>query len=518
MSNYAALIDVLSVAGSRLSDGSPNASGTVYFMRPGTNTPVNAYSDAAATTVITQPVTLGAGGLLNTTTFPNGIFVTQPVRMLVQDVSGNTVVDTTYIPATAGDVGVSNAGFTDSTLDAVLTKAFTSTGGQDWKYLESAGATSRTLKDKLKDGGISVKDFGAVGDGVAVDTTAIQAAFNEAKALSCNVLFPAGVYKIDQAITLSSAVGVQVIGAGRGAVLIKPTHATANAFTFTACTDSGIHSLSILHTTGSTGAGVAVGGASPNFKMTHLCIPANATYVGFAYSIDFSGASDFDIIAYCTAIGSTRTARFNCTSSSKPGVLLGNSFGAGGLAPVPSTVAVEFNGSNGGYTLLGNFFAGNTSAILYNAAFTGTKVRYFGNQFFSTGTVTIDVSGLSADRDILRLEGNDINGYTVNVTTGATVTPDRSKGRHIRIRGTTTGSAYVVAAPTPAPSLGDTRDLDLYITFYNNAGGAVTGWTMNAAYRTSAGPSTVNLEMTSYHFKWDADVSVWREFARSVTT
>src|SRR6478609_1480346 len=184
MSNYAALIDVLSVAGSRLSDGSPNSSGTVYFFRPGTNRTVNAYSDAAATTIITQPVTLTSGGLLNTSDFPNGIFVTQPVRLLVQDVSGNTVVDTTYIPATAGDVGVSNAGFTDSTLDAVLTKAYTSTGGQDALYKASNGATSRTIQEKFREIWISVKDFGAVGDGVAIDTTPIQNAMNFAKSLA----------------------------------------------------------------------------------------------------------------------------------------------------------------------------------------------------------------------------------------------------------------------------------------------------------------------------------------------
>lgn len=51
------------------------------------------------------------------------------------------------------------------------------------------GAVARTVDSKLKDT-VSVKDFGAVGDGVADDTAAIQAAL----AASNTVFFPAGTY------------------------------------------------------------------------------------------------------------------------------------------------------------------------------------------------------------------------------------------------------------------------------------------------------------------------------------
>jgi hypothetical protein len=66
----------------------------------------------------------------------------------------------------------------------VATKlSFTQTG---------TGATVRTVDSKLKDT-ISVKDFGAVGDGVADDTAAIQAAINAAttSATAKEVFFPA---------------------------------------------------------------------------------------------------------------------------------------------------------------------------------------------------------------------------------------------------------------------------------------------------------------------------------------
>jgi hypothetical protein len=518
MSNYAALIAPLSISGSRLSDGTANASGKVWVFEPGTSTPVDVYSDAAATAVVTQPITLTNGGLLNRSSLPGGIFATQPIRLYIEDVTGTVVSDAVYIPATAGDVGINNDATTATTLDAYITQGQTSTGGTNLSYLESGGATERPIQDKFRELGISVKDFGAVGDGVAIDTTAIQNAMSRAKALSTNVLFPAGTYKTDQALTLTSAAGVKLLGAGRGVTIITPTHATANCFTLSACASSGISGMSILHTTGSTGAAVSVGGASPNFKAADLYIPADATYVGFAYGLDFSSTSGLDLLSHCQVVGSTRTLRLNCSSTTTPSVLISNALGATGADPVPSTVCIEFNGSRAGYSLVGNFIYGNTSAILYNAAFTGARVRMFGNVIFSTGAATIDMSAFAADRDLLRQWGNDVDGYTVNVLSGATVTPDRSKGRHIRIAGTTTGAAYTVAAPTPAPSLGSLYDLDLYISFVNAAGGAITGWTMNAVYHLSAGPSTTDTQVTSYHLKWDVTASVWREFSRTVTT
>jgi len=53
------------------------------------------------------------------------------------------------------------------------------------------GASSRTVENKLQES-VSVKDFGAVGDGVTNDTAAIQAALNA----SNNVFIPEGTYSI----------------------------------------------------------------------------------------------------------------------------------------------------------------------------------------------------------------------------------------------------------------------------------------------------------------------------------
>lgn len=59
-------------------------------------------------------------------------------------------------------------------------------------YPAGAGTVTRTAQEKMRET-VSVKDFGAIGDGVADDTAAIQAAC----ANSADVFFPAGVYLVN---------------------------------------------------------------------------------------------------------------------------------------------------------------------------------------------------------------------------------------------------------------------------------------------------------------------------------
>lgn len=66
-------------------------------------------------------------------------------------------------------------------------------------------------------GAISVKDCGAVGDGVANDTVAIQAALNLAAANGGTVYLPVGTYLVTTTLTLGeNSMGVRMIGAGDG--------------------------------------------------------------------------------------------------------------------------------------------------------------------------------------------------------------------------------------------------------------------------------------------------------------
>jgi len=80
-----------------------------------------------------------------------------------------------------------------STSDILTTATFVS------YTAPGAGAVVRTVESRLSDT-VSVKDFGAVGDGVTDDTAAIQAAL----AASSSILIPPGIYEVSSTITLSS--------------------------------------------------------------------------------------------------------------------------------------------------------------------------------------------------------------------------------------------------------------------------------------------------------------------------
>ncbi len=63
-----------------------------------------------------------------------------------------------------------------------------------------SGSVSRSVTDKLKDT-VSVKDFGAVGDGVADDTAAIQNAVNATQGSGKTLILPLGTYKLSSSGT-----------------------------------------------------------------------------------------------------------------------------------------------------------------------------------------------------------------------------------------------------------------------------------------------------------------------------
>lgn len=92
------------------------------------------------------------------------------------------------------------------------------------------GAVRRGVTDRLNDT-LSVKDFGAKGDGVANDTAAIQAAINAAQAAPFlqrpEVLIPAGKYIVSSTLNISADY-LKIRGEGFNSVLI-PTITNGDA-------------------------------------------------------------------------------------------------------------------------------------------------------------------------------------------------------------------------------------------------------------------------------------------------
>jgi hypothetical protein len=118
-----------------------------------------------------------------------------------------------------------------STVSAFLVDLAASSGSSLVGFVQSSiGAVLRTVQDKLREG-MSVKDFGAIGDGITDDTTAIQKAFDAAKlAGGGDIYLPKGTYAVSSAINITGCNNIIFYGAGNDASIIKSTSTTADVF------------------------------------------------------------------------------------------------------------------------------------------------------------------------------------------------------------------------------------------------------------------------------------------------
>jgi len=129
-------------------------------------------------------------------------------------------------------------------------------------FLQSGtGATTRTIQNKLRDV-VSVKDFGAVGDGVADDTAAIQTAITYACSLvgGATITVPDGLYLLSATLTVPVG-GVSIQGISRDSVQFRrttdygPTLLFGNSATLqNGYSVSGIWFVDLAALTGSPGA------------------------------------------------------------------------------------------------------------------------------------------------------------------------------------------------------------------------------------------------------------------------
>ena len=151
--------------------------------------------------------------ILATNIFINGVYQEKDSYTL----SGNTITFSIAPPLSSSievmtnETGVINAG---NATAISYTASF-------------AGATAQTVQTKLEQY-VSVKDFGAVGDGVANDTAAVQAAIDYAGSLNgAEVFFPAGNYSCGTLTTRENVTLRGITGLQGGAAQITFTGAIA---------------------------------------------------------------------------------------------------------------------------------------------------------------------------------------------------------------------------------------------------------------------------------------------------
>jgi len=173
--------------------GSPLTGGKLYSYAAGTTTPQASYTTAAGTTAHTNPIILNSAGRVAT----GEIWLTAGSNYKFVLYTSTDVLIATWDNIT----GINGTGITSNASTVVYDPAGT-------------GAVATTVQTKLRES-VSVKDFGAVGDGVTDDT----AAFNSAAASAAyEIQVPYGTYNISSKVTINKS---KLIGDGSSGTIIK---------------------------------------------------------------------------------------------------------------------------------------------------------------------------------------------------------------------------------------------------------------------------------------------------------
>lgn len=189
-------------------DGSPLEGGYLYFGvtgLPAETNPKTVYWDEALTIPIAQPVRTRNGFAYNNGT-PGIVWISGDASLMVKNKKGAVVYS-----------ALSNNSISDqipASVDPFPTLALST--GSDLIGHKGTGvsATTTTVGAKLRQI-VNIKDYGAVGDGIADDTLAVQRAITNSTGI---VYIPAGTFKIT-GVTLTA--GKQLIGENRATSILK---------------------------------------------------------------------------------------------------------------------------------------------------------------------------------------------------------------------------------------------------------------------------------------------------------
>jgi hypothetical protein len=315
---------------------------------------------------------------------------------------------------------------------------------------------------------LNVKDYGAVGDGVADDTAEIQAAITAAAAAGGTVYIPAGTYKITSDVTVTSG-SIVIRGAGYGSFLAFTDGGLKYDGTGGYLTEVGLHDLRIRRW------GVVVAG------------PA----LRFAGGGSSSGVAHFNV-SDVTVQGST--AECLLIDGSYIGTFTGCYFTGGvtGIKIAPNAGSGAVTGNNI------SFFGGETQGCGTAASIdTALGVNFYGHAFEGSTTAGVDLFGNAygcgfygcywegnAGYDLRVGNSGSIGPIGLNVHGGSALNAGSGKansfklisGQGINIRGV--GFNTYSAEP---------------ITVNEASAGAVTGQARDNSHNGSAGGATVVL-------------------------
>jgi hypothetical protein len=172
--------------------GVPLVDGTVTVYLAGTTTPTSTWQDQALTTLNTNPILLDSRGEATVWLDPSLSY-----KFILATAGGAEQWTVDNISGASGSYTLSGSG-----------------GSALVGFIQAGvGAVLRTMQDKARDY-VSIKDFGAVGNGTTDDTAAILATIASG---AKNIYAPPGTYLVTSTISLSTTRDLTFWGAGRDA-------------------------------------------------------------------------------------------------------------------------------------------------------------------------------------------------------------------------------------------------------------------------------------------------------------
>ena len=396
-------------------DGQPLEDGYIWIgvanLQPIVN-PIAVYWDAGLTIPAPLPIRTQGGYPVNSGT-PARLYVGSDYSIQVQDKNGSVVYTALSVTERYNDVVVD--GLTISSANVTFLQA-------------GANAVLRTAQAKMRDV-VSVKDFGAVGDGVADDTAEIQAALTAGAGRA--VYFPGGTYLISATLTVPA--DTMVTGDGYGSVIFQNTR-EQNVFELgNNCTVQHLR----LKGDGATSGGVSFQknngvyvASKRNIKVLNCFIHAfeySGIYINDCENIEiwgnyvwgnsYSSESGSDILLYGLSGGSSRiniTKNF-CFSNNGQGVYV-DALGADTDILVEGNICVTLDASTWAEVSSGSLL--RRHGIV--SGYTGGSGRYVisNNICRNTRMTGIYYQGGTASIDGVQILGNQCTKNGVNPVPG----------------------------------------------------------------------------------------------------
>jgi hypothetical protein len=362
------------------------------------------------------------------------------------------------------------------------------------RFIQSGtGAAARTMQDKEREI-VSVKDFGATGDGTTDDTAAILLAIDNAEAAAKEVYFPAGTYK-HTGLSIDADV-ITLRGAGKGlSILQSAAGTTAAAITINTTTNYKqpftIKGLDVLGVTGS-GHGLDIGYASlvvledcrfnghggdgiNTFEITSIaatgveCRDNAGSGLSCGKKTDgsaFIGCDFFSNDAWGVVINNTGLAADRCNGLAFVGCAFTGNTSGGIWVRGASTNGVAFSGcyvENNGTAQnvkLGESGGGAPTAVGFRGCyFNGASAAALGFDCYEIGGLTVEDSlfeghttgaiKLNNSAALWLLRSSTSGGYGVSDNNATTYTFDA--GRSLVFSGSSAGPVMIATGATVVP-------------------------------------------------------------------